>query len=123
MSLELLLLWLSLGIYHEARGEPLECKRNVAEVILNRSKDGDIERTLMSKGQFSGFPAKFASGVLKPEHRPKGQAWIESQKAAKQAVYGNSTHGATHFHALHVSPAWASKKKFLFACGNHKFFM
>ena len=72
--METLLLWLSLVVYFESRGEPTVCQQAVAHVVLNRTKDGDVAKTVLAPYQFSWVPEKMHNGILRPEHRPNKES-------------------------------------------------
>ena len=119
-----LLLWLTMTIYFEARGEPVICQQKIARVVLNRmGQDGDIKKVILAPYQFSWVPEKMINGVLKPEHRPniESAAWKRAEESAKTALYSDGTFPATHFHSVTVNPKWG--RPFYKTCGNHHFYL
>lgn len=123
MSLELIILWLTLTAYVEAKGEPIECKRAVADVVLNRDAGrGRVDEVIQAPGQFQWVSRMMSGGVLRPEYRPlrNTQAWRDSEKAALQSLYGVRT-TAMRFKAHYSTEVW-DQKTFLFACGKQDFY-
>lgn len=103
-------------VYREARGESLDGKLAVAQVVLNRVKHPAYPRTICSVvyqfAQFS-WTAKYTTTV--PD--------AESYRVARLAISGKhrfSTFQATHFHSTGIRPAW--KLKYLTTIGNHRFY-
>ena len=123
--METLLLWLSLVVYFESRGEPAVCQQAVAHVVLNRTKDGDVAKTVLAPYQFSWVPEKMHNGILKPEHRPNKEspAWKQAVESALKAVYTVDFYEATHFHATYIAKpkSWANLK-LVRTCGQHHFY-
>jgi N-acetylmuramoyl-L-alanine amidase len=119
-----MLLWLTMTVWFEARGEPEHCQVKVAQVALNRmGPDGDIKKVILAPHQFSWVPEKMIKGVLKPEHRPNKEsaAWKQAEKSATAAIYSSGDFPATHFHAITVNPKWG--RPFYKTCGNHHFYL
>ena len=118
-----LLLWLTMTVYFEARGEPQACQVKVARVVLNRMKDGDVKKVILAPRQFSWVQDKMEGVVLKPEHRPNiaSAAWKQSEESARKAIYSTDQFAATHFHAITVNPKWG--RPFYKTCGNHHFYL
>jgi len=107
------------NVYYEARGEPIEGQLAVAKVTLNRTEDS---RWPSSVCGVVYQPYQF-SWVKNKRHRPKGDAWEVAQLIAITAyILPDPTDGATHFHANHIQPAWARKKKVLVKIGDHIFY-
>ena len=120
-----MLMWLTMTIYFEARGEPEKCQVKVAQVVLNRMKDGDIKKGILAPYQFSWVPEKMINGVLKPEHRPnvESAAWKQSEESARTAIYSSGTFPATHFHATWIEkPKSWGNLKLVRTCGQHHFY-
>jgi spore germination cell wall hydrolase CwlJ-like protein len=105
---------LALNIYHEARGEPLEGKIAIAQVVMNRVGD-------------PYFPAEVCDVVKQGGERPRDRcqfswwcdgrgdrpddlaAWTGSKDLARRILAGSvddPTGGALWYHADHVSPDW-----------------
>ena len=118
-----LLLWLTMTVYFEARGEPQACQVKVARVVLNRMKDGDIKKVILAPRQFSWVSDKMDGDVIKPGHRPniESAAWKRSEESARKAIYSTEKFAATHFHNKSVNPNWGLK--FYKTCGEHHFYV
>ena len=119
-----MLMWLTMTVWFEARGEPEHCQVLIAKTALNRmGPDGDIKRVILAPYQFSWVPEKLNNGVLKPEHRPNKEsaAWLKAEESARTALYSDGTFLATHFHAITVNPKW--NLTYYKTCGNHHFYL
>lgn len=114
---------LALSIWREARGEPFEGKKLVAETIWNRSHDSRWPDTLrdviLQNKQFSAFSAGDLNATLFPKNDP---AWAECCEAANEVIEHGSTTAVNHYHALSVYPPWASKLTEVATVGNHVFY-
>ena len=121
-----MLMWLTMTVWFEARGEPEHCQIKVAQVVLNRmGTDKDIASVVLAPSQFSWVPEKMSGGVLKEEFRPNrlSAGWIKAERAAKTAIYSKGNYPGTHFHATWIEkPASWSKLKLLSTCGQHHFY-
>jgi|TARA_R110000782_G_scaffold200584_2_gene289393 N-acetylmuramoyl-L-alanine amidase len=131
------LLCLALGLYHEARSEPLVGQLSVGFVVMNRVDDSrypDSICEVVKQGrthpnnpnvmlrhqcQFSFF----CDGLNDtPKNLP---AWNHSIILASQILggqYKNTSEGATHYHANYVSPTWADESKMIAQVGTHIFY-
>ena len=119
-----LLLWLTMTVWFEARGEPEHCQVKVAQVVLNRmGPEGNIKKVILAPYQFSWVPEKMNGDVLKAEHRPNMEslAWKKAEESARTALYSNGDFPATHFHSVSVNPKWG--RTFYRTCGNHHFYL
>ncbi len=112
-------LWLTLNIYHEARGEPEKGKLAVAHVTLNRAKQQNksIAEVVMAPYQFSWT-------FQKKDHMPNDmRALLACKKAAlKSLITPDFTNGATFFHRYDINPFWAAAKTYIGQYGLHKFY-
>lgn len=114
--------YLAINIYFEARGEPLEGKKAVAHVVLNRlrKKNKSIKSVVFQPWQFS-----WANSDNRP---PIGDyaAFIECQRAAfdclEERLEGKDLFGADHYYnPAVVSPSWAIPMTEIAIIGNHRF--
>lgn len=112
---------LAVGVYYEAKGEPLAGQLAVAEVILDRTTSGRFPRSVCSvltqRGQFS-----FVHGGQIPTP-PNNDHWRKAMAVAKVAqkdLWESPVDGALYFHARHVSPHW--KRPRAGTVGNHIFY-
>ena len=119
-----MLLWLTMTVYFEGRGEPAICQEKIARVVLNRmGPDTDIKKVVLAPYQFSWVPEKMHNGILKPEHRPNKESveWKKAEQSARTALYTDREFKATHFHSVTVNPKWG--RPLYRTCGNHHFYL
>ena len=112
---------LAIGVYFEAKGEPLAGQLAVAEVILNRTTSGRFPRSVCSvivqPGQFS-----FIRGGRLPSP-PANAQWRKALAVAQVAqkdLWESPVSNALFFHARYVSPGW--KRERAGTVGNHIFY-
>ena len=117
---------LARNIYHEAGVEPTVGKYAVAQVTLNRLKDGrwgrDICSVVYSKAQFSWTLSK-----KKLNETPRGALWDESRTVARtvldQGARVPSLAQSTHYHADYIErPLWAKSVAKIQQIGQHIFY-
>lgn len=111
-------LCLAVVIYTEARGEPIDGQLLVAEVVLNRVQSprypDDICPVAYDKHQFSG---------VKNEVDVDDPAFEIALELAVRAIQGDTLGtDATHYHADHITPYWASKLTRVGKYGAHIFY-
>lgn len=130
---------LSLGIYHEARGESIEGQAAVAQVILNRARSKAYPSSIcgviyqnaykLNRCQFS-FTCDRVSDFPRDE-----KSWRRAIKLSEALLCANCSHAersvlksiapfhrATHYHATYVRPVWARKLRLVGRIGTHIFF-
>ncbi|MEI9927596.1 MAG: cell wall hydrolase [Sphingomonas sp.] len=112
---------LAVGVYYEAKGEPLAGQLAVADVILNRTTSGRFPRTVCSvltqRGQFS-----FVRGGKLPSP-PSNAAWRKAlavAQVARKDLWESPVEHALYFHAGYVSPNW--KRARVGMIGHHVFY-
>lgn len=138
------------NIYFESKGESMRGKIAVGVVTLNRVKDprypsticevvkqGPVRESWKTRSdpnlsadsriynpirhrcQFSWWCDGYKERIKYDEN------WIDSVKAAKSALtgkYDDLVSGATHYHAVYVTPEWANRLRFIVQIDNHKFY-
>jgi spore germination cell wall hydrolase CwlJ-like protein len=138
------------NIYFESKGESMRGKIAVGVVTLNRLKDPRYPKTICEvvkqgpvreswktrqdstlaadqrlynpirhRCQFSWWCDGYKERIKYDEN------WIDSVKAAKSALtgkYDDLVDGATHYHAVYVTPEWANRLRFIVQIDNHKFY-
>ncbi len=116
------LFWASVCIYFEARGEPVDGKVGVGQVIMNRAlKRGiSVREVIRQDKQFSWY-----NGHREPPIR-NYRAFINSMRAAGvtmiKRMSGDNLHGANHYYnPAKVSPSWAPGMHFVIEIGRHRF--
>jgi spore germination cell wall hydrolase CwlJ-like protein len=121
------ILCLTVAIYYEARGEPIEGQAAVAQVILNRVQHPDFPddacAVVFEPDQFSfvGDPSDLIPPMV--ENEQARRATERAAKAALEVVEGYHTHiTSTHYHADYVEPYWADVYTLDFRVGNHIFY-
>ncbi len=110
---------LAMVIYTEARGEPIEGRLAVAEVVINRMERGGVPKSVCAVTfQANQFAA--------PAKTLKSDEWQESLLIAKAVLKDPEGTlpglGATFFHSVDVRPYWASHMKRVARIGRHIFY-
>ena len=113
------LLWLSLNVYHESRGEPEIGQLAVAHVTLNRAleENKSIADVILAPNQFSWTFQKKAYAPL--EINPLQESLRIAFKAMTTPDF---TKGSTFYHRVDVTPRWTNGKAFTGRYGSHKFY-
>ena len=126
---------MALCLWREARGEPMEGKIAVAQVIMNRTKnpakwDGtDVYSVITAQKQFSSFNLAEVQSVKFP--RGTDTTWKDCLDAALQVLSGEKTSlvgNADHYfttakpaYATVWPPKWSEKMKEVAKVGGHTF--
>ena len=116
---------LALNVYHEAGIEPTEGKLAVAQVTLNRARDGkwgnDICTVVYSKSQFSWTKDK-----KKKFKEPKGELWVRSVQAVHKFEQGHrivNLDSSKFYHADYIKPPlWTKTMTVVNKIGQHIFY-
>ena len=122
------LLLLATCIYGEAASESYDGKFAVGCVVRNRVEVpgwwGDsYHRVILSPKQFSCF--NLDAPTLSMMKNPKGRAWQDSLKAAREVLDGKPdiTGNATHYFADYIKkPEWAKRMVKTCKIGVHEFY-
>jgi len=120
------------NVYYEAGSEPIEGKIAVAQVTLNRVKDGRFGASICSVVNsksvvFNKVLCQFSWLCDGSESRAKvnKDVWEESEAAAKKVLLENfklpSLESALYFHADYVNPQWKGMEK-VAKIGHHIFY-
>jgi len=122
------LLCLTQAVYYEAGFEPVEGRRAVAQVVLNRVRHPAFPNSVCGvvyeaapggRCQFSFV----CNGDI--DRRPAPRAWAEAAAIARDALSGHvepSVGEATHYHADYVMPRWAPMLAKVAVIGHHIFY-
>lgn len=115
------------ALYFEARGEAIRGQFAVAEVILNRTRDGQYPKTVCGVvRQGAGNSCQFSYACDgKSDAISEKRAFERVAKVARATLDGAVpalTGGATHFHARHVQPSWANTYVQTAEIGSHVFY-
>ncbi|MGH8222542.1 MAG: cell wall hydrolase [Woeseiaceae bacterium] len=123
---------LARNVYFEARGEPLDGQRAVAEVTMNRVNSARFPDTVCEVVHEQRWDAKrqrlvgaFSWTELPPPAEPAGGAWRRARSVAESAYDGLQApmvRGALHYHADHIEPDWARSQNRLAKIGRHIFY-
>ncbi len=122
------LLCLTQAVYYESGFEPLEGRRAVAQVVLNRMRHPAFPKSICGvvyQGAGTGT-CQFTfvcDGAL--YRRPATDAWRQAEEVARAALSGyvEKTVGeATHYHADYVAPRWAPLLAKVAEIGQHIFY-
>ena len=122
------LLCMTQAIYYEAGFEPLQGRRAVAQVVLNRMRHPAFPKSICGVVyQGAQQPVCQFSFVCDGSlyRRPALGAWKEAEKIAAAAIGGfveKSVGAATHYHADYVAPYWAPRLAKLSQIGSHIFY-
>ena len=122
------LLCLTQAVYYEAGYEPIEGRRAVAQVILNRMRHPAFPKSVCGVVyQRNSTPVcQFTfvcDGSL--DRRPEAGAWKQAEAVARAALAGfveTAVGAATHYHADYVAPRWAPLLTKISKLGAHIFY-
>lgn len=120
------LLWLSLNIFFEAKGESIPGKWAVGQVVLNRVKSKRWPNTVCGVIKQSKQFSWYWDG--KSDKPTKGKAWEDSKKVAaillrkqNDGIYDFSE-GANHYYNPNkATPYWRNEGELTAVIGNHVF--
>ncbi|MEQ7873567.1 cell wall hydrolase [Sphingomonas sp. ASV193] len=122
------LLCMTQAIYYEAGFEPLQGRRAVAQVVLNRMRHPAFPKSVCgvvyqgSTGAVCQFSFVCDGSLYR---RPAAAAWKAAQDVAEAALAGyveKSVGLATHYHADYVAPRWAPMLAKVAVVGQHIFY-
>jgi spore germination cell wall hydrolase CwlJ-like protein len=122
------LLCLTQAVYYEAGFEPLEGRRAVAQVVLNRVRHPAFPKSICGvvyQGASTGV-CQFTfvcDGSL--NRAPAALAWREAEQVARAALAGYvepSVGESTFYHADYVAPRWAPLLAKVTQIGQHIFY-
>ena len=122
------LLCLTQAVYYEAGFEPLEGRRAVAQVVLNRARHPAFPKSVCGVVyQRNSTPVCQFSFVCDGslDRRPEPGAWRAAERIAAAALAGaveQSVGSATHYHADYVAPRWAPMLAKIHKVGAHIFY-
>ena len=119
---------LTQAVYYEAGFEPLEGRRAVAQVVLNRTRHPAFPKSVCGVVyQRNATPVCQFSFVCDGSlnRAPAPTAWAEARRIAAAALAGfvePSVGSATHYHADYVAPRWAPLLAKITRIGAHIFY-
>src|SRR3982751_702819 len=114
---------LAVGVYFEAKSEPLSGQLAVGQVIANRAKSGgrfppSYCGVLFQRGQFSFVHGRSLPSV--PRSSKQWQTAVAIAMIVDQDLKDSEVGNAMFFHARYVSPGWHLKR--VASIGNHVFY-
>lgn len=116
------------AVYYEAAYEPLQGRRAVAQVVLNRMRHPAFPNSVCGV-VYQGSNQRVCQfsftcdGSL--NRKPSPAAWAAAEAVARAALTGyveRSVGQATHYHANYVSPYWAPRLTKISQLGAHIFY-
>jgi hypothetical protein len=122
------LLCMTQAVYYEAGFEPLEGRRAVAQVVINRMRHPAFPKSVCGVVyQGARDPICQFSFVCDGSlyRRPALGAWKDAERIAAAALDGfvdKSVGAATHYHADYVAPYWAPRLAKIAQIGAHIFY-
>jgi spore germination cell wall hydrolase CwlJ-like protein len=122
------LLCLTQAVYYEAGFEPVEGRRAVAQVVLNRMRHPAFPKSVCGVVyQRNSTPVCQFTFVCDGSlyRAPAASAWRQSEDVARAALAGyveKSVGAATHYHADYVAPRWAPLLAKVAKLGQHIFY-
>lgn len=122
------LLCLTQAVYYEAGYEPIDGRRAVAQVVLNRMRHPAFPKSVCGVVyQGAQQPVCQFSFVCDGSlyRRPALGAWKQAEAIAAAALAGyveRSVGAATHYHADYVAPYWAPMLAKISKLGAHIFY-
>ena len=120
---------LTQAVYYEAAVEPMQGRRAVAQVILNRMRHPAYPHSVcgvvyQGSERRTGCQFSFTcDGSLL--RAPSAVAWRQAEEVAREALRGKvepSVGTATHYHADYVLPKWAFQLGKIAQIGRHIFY-
>ena len=121
-------LCLTQAVYYEAGFEPMEGRRAVAQVVLNRTRHPAYPKSVCgvvyqrSTNNICQFTFVCDGALYRAPARAR---WIEAQQVARAALAGyvdSAVGSATHYHADYVAPRWAPMLAKVAKLGQHIFY-
>jgi spore germination cell wall hydrolase CwlJ-like protein len=121
---------LAIGIYFEARGEPVKGQAAVAQVILNRVRAPSYPNTVCgvvyqndnwrNRCQFSFACDGIKDRIASPRHFKMAQEVALAVTAGK--IFIPEVGSSTHYHATYVRPRWGRTMEKMKKIGQHIFY-
>jgi N-acetylmuramoyl-L-alanine amidase len=113
------------NIYYEAGNQPIQGKKAVAYVTLNRARAGRWPSDVCSIVYQKDSKLCQFSWVCENRKSKNNAVWEQSYNIARHVWYKyddaqDPTHGATFFHATYVRPQWKYQKTI--QIGDHIFY-
>jgi spore germination cell wall hydrolase CwlJ-like protein len=120
---------LAQAVYFEARSEPVDGQIAVAQVVLNRVANPRYPDTVCGvvfQGERRRHRCQFSFACDGRSDAPhNARAWQQAQRVARlvrDRLIDDLAGQATHYHAVYVRPAWASRLQQTARLGRHVFY-
>lgn len=118
---------LTAAVYYEARSEPDDGQRAVAQVVLNRVRDRAFPASVCGVVyQRTATVCQFSFACDGSMNRPRDHSAWARARAIAEAAYGGDVFapvgGSTHFHTAAISPWWAPSLARVGRIGAHVFY-
>jgi len=112
---------MSLNLYHEARGEPIEGQIAICHVVMNRAHDDlyKVEDVIFKPKQFNWTAVK---GLRLSDMSAYNKCKDAVMMCMEERKTGMTGEGATHYHTIYVHPYWAYTMEKLYTIGDHIFY-
>lgn len=114
------------NIYYESGYEPYNGKVAVAQVTMNRVRNGNFPNTVCGVVYQRYKNICQFSWVCKPKRKPNKAAYKEAQEIAAMvydgAIRSRDVRTALYFHADYVDPYWKNSKIYIAQIGRHIFY-
>ena len=117
------------ALYYEARSEPLDGQRAVAQVVLNRVRDRAFPNSVCGvvyQGSNRTTGCQFSFTCDGSLYRPRDpSAWERARLVATAALGGEGyapIGAATHYHTTAILPWWAPSLRRIGLIGHHVFY-
>jgi len=122
------LLCLTQAVYYEAGFEPVDGRRAVAQVVLNRLRHPAFPKSVCGV-VYQGAGSRVCQFTFVCDgalyRAPARDAWLDAERIARAALSGYvqvSVGEATHYHADYVAPRWAPLLAKVARIGQHIFY-
>lgn len=117
---------LAMAIYYEARSEPIDAQRAVADVVIARTHHVSYPDTVCAviaedRGS-KAWDCQFSFMCDGKPERPTGASWVTAQSIAAEAINGPAMLNATHYHTTDVKPIWRHGLTLVGKIGSHIFY-
>jgi spore germination cell wall hydrolase CwlJ-like protein len=121
---------LTAAIYYEARSEPEDGQRAVAQVVLNRVRHPAFPSTVcgvvfQGHERSTGCQFSFTCDGSMTRGRRDSASWMRARRFAKEALDGYvfaPVGNATHYHTTAIRPYWAAYLRQSATVGSHIFY-
>lgn len=114
------------NIYYESGYEPYNGKVAVAQVTMNRVRNGNFPNTVCGVVYQRYKNTCQFSWVCKPKRKPNKAAYNEAMQIAAMvydgAIRSKDVRTALYFHADYVDPYWKNSKIYIAQIGRHIFY-